>query len=87
MLWLQYKTRVIAELAGVLLSLFYVWNVANMFEELDGKRSIVIHHDKPHIHFFKLINVALMIEYSIFSITAGLMVEILFMLFSVYKAT
>ena len=48
-LWLRCKTRIRAELhvAGVLLMLFFVWNIAqNMFEELEPKQSIVIHHDQ-----------------------------------------
>ena len=44
-LWPQCKTRVSGELVGALLTLFFAWNVANMFEKLEAKRSVVIHHD------------------------------------------
>ena len=41
-------------LAGVLLTFFFVvaWNVPKVFEELEAKRNIVIHHDQV-THPFK----------------------------------
>ena len=48
-------------------------------------QSVVI---KQHTQYFKLINGlrVLMIEYFVFSVLAGLILEMLFVLFSVYNA-
>ena len=75
MLWLRCKTRVSAELAGALLPLFSAWNV---FEKLRAKWSIVKHCDQATLLLLKLINEAhtLTMERSVFSIVAGLIVEI-----------
>ena len=49
----------------------------------EAKRSVVIHHDQA-THQMNGVR-TLMIEHSVFSIMAGLILEILFMLFSIYK--
>jgi len=63
-------------LAGVLVMLFFAWNGSQTFEELEVKRSIMIHHDTPT--FISITGVCtLTIEHSVFSIMAGLFVEML----------
>jgi len=86
-LWLQCETRVSTELAGALLTLFFAWNVAQHVREArsETKRSVTPWlSDTPT---FKSINEvhALTIKHSIFFVMAGLIVVILFMLFSVYS--
>ena len=56
-----------------------------MFEKLEVKQSVVILSNTPT---FKLINEthALTIEHSVFSVMVALIVEVLFMLFSVCNA-
>ena len=75
-------------LAGVLLTLFFDWNGSQMFEELEVKQSIMIHCVKV-IHpptSISIIGVCtLTIVHFVFSIMARLIVEMLFMLFSVYN--
>ena len=71
-------------LAGTLLTFFFAWNVT--FEELEVKC-----RDKPCLSdpttFMSIAEErALTIKHSIFSEMAGLIVEMLFMLFSVYNA-
>jgi len=69
------------------LALFFAWNVSQMFEELEAKRSIMIHHVYGVTSTFISITgvCTLMIVHSVFSVIAGLIVEILFMLLSVYN--
>ena len=68
-----------AVLAGVLLALFFAWNGSQTFEKLEA--------DKGDTPTFILITgvCALTIVHSIFSVMAGLVVEMLFMLSSVYN--
>ena len=57
-----------------------------MFEELEVKRSIMIRHVKvTNLLLYKYVGRTLMIVHSVFSVMAGLVVEMLFMLFSVYN--
>ena len=49
-----YGFGVSAELAGVLLMLFFAWNVAE--HKLEAKQSTVIHHDQMAHPLFKLMN-------------------------------
>ena len=70
-------------LAGALVTLFFAWNGSQTFEDLEAKRSVMIHHDTPT--FISITGaLALMIVPSVFSIMAGLIVEMLFMLFFAY---
>ena len=80
MLWLQCETRISAELVGAFFTLFFAWNVV---QHVRTARSETKHSNAPT---FKSINEAhaLTIEHSVFSIMAGLIVEILFVLFSVF---
>jgi len=83
----QCKNRVSAELAGVFLTLFFTWNVA---QHIRKARSKIKHSHTPWVSStpsFKMMNEvwALTIEHSVFSVMAALIVEILFMLFSVYS--
>ena len=73
--------------AGALLALFFALNVSQMFEELETNQSIMIHCVKvTHPLFISVTGAcALTIMHSIFSIMAGLIVEMLFMLFSIYN--
>ena len=61
--------------------------LSNMFEQLEAKRSVVIHTMTKQNAHFKLINEArtLTIEHSVFFVMAGLIVEMLFILFSAYN--
>ena len=63
------------------------WNVSQTFEELEVKRSVMTHRvygDTPT--FISITGVCtLMIVHSVFSVMAALIVEMLFMLFSVYN--
>ena len=86
-LWLQCETCASAVLAGALLKLFFAWNVALRVLRAGSEMK---HSDAPwssNTPTFKLITGAhtLMIRHSIFPIIAELIVEILFMLFSVYN--
>ena len=80
-LWLQCKTKVSAELAGALLMLFSTWNVTQHAWKARGemKHSQVTRHDQVTCPLLKSVNEActLTVEHSIFSIMAGLIVEIL----------
>ena len=61
--------------AGVLLTLFFAWNISQMFEELEAKRTAMIHHVK--VTFTSITGaLALTIVHSIFSAMVGLIVEI-----------
>ena len=73
--------------AGALLVLFFAWNVSQTFKELETKQSIMIHHVHSGTPTFISITGAyvLMIMHSIFSVMAGLIFKMLFMLFSVYN--
>ena len=87
MLWLWCETRVNAELARALLMLFLAWNIAQHVRRArsDSKRSNTPWpSDTPT---FKSINEActLTIEHTVFSMMAGLIVELVFMLFSIYN--
>ena len=65
--------------AGGILTLFFAWNGSQTFEELG---SVMIHRvEETH----PLLGRALTIVHSVFSIMAGLFVEMFFMLFSVYN--
>ena len=58
------------------------------FEELEVKRNVMIHHVKvTHpLLYLSIIRVhSLTIEYSVLSVMAGLIVEMLYILSSVYK--
>jgi len=66
--------------AGVLLTLFFAWNVSQAFEELDVKQSVVL---RRHTHFY-INNWGARFDDRAFR-SAGLVVEMLFMLFSVYN--
>ena len=68
----------------MLLTLFFAWNVSQTLEELEAKRSVIIYRAKAT--FISITRAcALTIKYSVFFIMAGLIVEMLFMLFSIYK--
>jgi len=66
---------------------FFAWNVSQTFEELKVKQSIMIHHVYGDTPIFISITgaCALIIVHSVFSVMAGLIVEMLFVLFSVYN--
>ena len=88
MFWLWCKTWTAAMLAGVLLMLFFAWNVNQTLEELEAKQKCsgtACWRDAST--FISIIGVlTLMIKHSVFSVMTGLIVEKLFMLFSVYNA-
>ena len=69
-----------------LCTLFFACNVSQMLEDLEVKWSVVKHFAKLSntLSYHKLGN-TLTIEYSLFSVKVDLIVEILFMLFSVYN--
>ena len=67
--------------AGELLTLFFAWNVSQTFDELEVKRSINLAKATPSITGV----CTLTILHSIFSVMAGLIIKILFMLFSVHS--
>ena len=73
--------------AGALLALFFAWNASQIFEELEAKQSIMIHCVKvTHPLFISIIGAsALTIVHPIFSVMAGLIVEMVFMLLSIYN--
>jgi len=54
----------------MLLALFFAWNVSQMFEELEAKRSIMIHRVK--VTHPLLYQCSVMIVLFIFSVMAGL---------------
>ena len=85
-LWLKCKTWVSAVLAGALLTLFFAWNVTQSVRS-SWKQSIVVHRDRVAHRLFWLINGArtLTIKHSIFSVMAGLIAEMIFMLLSIYN--
>ena len=70
------------------LMLFFTWNVSQTFKELEVKRIAVIYCVKgKHSFLYPIAGVhALMIKHFVFSVMTGLIVEMLFMLFSVYNA-
>ena len=76
-------------LAGVLLMLFLAWNGSQTFRELQAKQRVLIHCVKETYPLFISITRAhtSTIVHSIFSVMAGLIVEMLFMLFSVYNTS
>ena len=87
MLWLRCETKVRAELAGALLTLFFAWNIA---QHVRKTRSEAKHSDTPWLSdtpaFESITKVcALTIEHSIFSVMAGLIVDILLRLFFVFN--
>ena len=75
--------------AEALLALFFAWNASQMFEELEAKGSVMIHHVYGDTPTFISVTGActLTIVHSIFSVVAGLIVEMLFMLSSIYNIT
>jgi len=83
-LWLRCETRVSAVLAGHFLHYSLLGMLPNMFKKLEAKRSTAWLSDTPT---FKSINGvrALTIEHSVFSVMVGLILEILFRLFSIYN--
>jgi len=58
--------------------MFFAWNVSQMLKELEAKRNVVIHLVKSIAGAC-----ALTIKHSVFSVITRLIVEMLFMLFSV----
>ena len=70
--------------AGALFALFFAWNVSQTFEELEAKQSVMIHlvHGDTPTFISITGTCALTIVHSVFSVMAGLIVEMLFMLFS-----
>jgi len=84
---LQCETYVSAEQAGALLTLFFAWNISQTFKELEAKQSVMIHRVKA-THPLYINNLGVCFDdsaFRIFRIMAGLIVEMLFMLFSVYN--
>ena len=83
-LWLQCEIWGSTELAGALLTLFIAWNAV----QSSWKWCIVMYRNwAAHLLFWLLIGVrALATEHSEFSVKAGLIVEMLFMLSFVYNA-
>ena len=83
-LWLRCKTRVNAVLVGALLTLSFTWNVVQSVQRV---RSELKHSGSSDTPTFKSINWAhiLTIDYSLFSVMVGLIVEMLFMLLSIYN--
>ena len=72
--------------AGVLLALFLAWNVGLTFEELEAKRSTMIHCVKATHPLLSTTGVYILtIMHSVFFVMAGLIVEMLFMLLSVHN--
>ena len=70
----------------MLLALFFAWNVSQTFKELEAKQSIMIHCVKASVHtHFYINNWGVCFDGRAFriSVTAGLIVEVLFKLFSV----
>ena len=66
--------------------LFFAWTVSKMFDELEVKISVVVQCVKATHAFISVTgSCSLMIEHSVFPVMAGLIVEVLFMLFSVYS--
>ena len=73
-------------LARVLVMLFFAWNGSQMFEDLEVKRSVMIRRVKETPTFISITgSCTFMIVPSIFFVMAGLIVEMLVMLFSVYN--
>ena len=66
-------------------TLFFAWNISQTFEELGVKRSVMIHCVYGNTPTFISITgaCALMIVHCVFSVMAGLIVEMLFILFFV----
>jgi len=67
---------------GALLALFFAWNVSQAFKHLEVKQSIMIYHvygDTPT--FISITGAcALTMVHFVFSVMAGLIVEMVFML-------
>ena len=83
-LWLQCKTWVSAVLTISLLTLFFAWNVTQSVWRAGSKMKC------SHLYWGWVTHLiagahASMVEYSIISILTELIVEIIFMLFSVYN--
>ena len=88
-------------LAGALLALFFAWNGSQTFEGLEAKRSVKIHCVKAKHSFIwrnthlyindtpTYISItgacAFIIVPFVFSVMAGLIVDMLFMLSSIYN--
>jgi len=70
--------------AGALLALFFALNVSQTFKELEAKQSVMIHHVYGNTSTFISITGVHAVHF-IFSVMAGLIVEMLFMLFSVHN--
>ena len=88
MLWLQCETWASAVLAEALLTLFFAWNVSQSVQRAGNE---IKHSNTPwssDTPTFKSINgvQALTIELSVFFIMVGLIMERLFILFSIYSA-
>jgi len=73
-------------LARALVTLFFAWNDSQPFKNLEAKRNVMIHRVKAtHPLLYQWLGRALTIVPSVFSVMAGLIVEMLFILFSVYN--
>ena len=70
-------------LAGALVKLFFAWNGSQTFEDLEAKQSVMIHCVKATHPITGAC--ALTIVPSFFSVMAGFIVGMLFMLFSIYN--
>ena len=71
-------------LAEAFLTLFFLWNVSQAFKNVESKQSIMIHSVKVTPTFIAINGVfALMIKHSVYSVIAEMILEMLFMLFSV----
>ena len=74
-------------LAGVLLTLFLALSVSQAFKELEARQSIVIYCAKVTRSLLLLEHTyVLTTKHSIFFVRAGLIVDMLFILFFVYNA-
>ena len=74
-------------LAGALVTLFFAWNGSQTFEDLEAKQSVMIYTVlRRHTHFYiKNWGVHFHDRAVCISVMAGLIVEMLFMMFSVYN--
>ena len=70
--------------AGVLLTLLFAWNGSQTFEGLEAKQSVMIHCVKVTPTFISITGAHILtIVHSVISVMAILIVEMLFILFSV----
>jgi len=83
-----FSVRVSAEQIGALFASFYAWNVSQTFEDLEAAQSImipcvVVTHPLLYVSITWVCTLTIM--HFIFSVMTGLIVEMLFMLFSIYN--